>query len=217
MMATNFTSILQDSLCGKSSFTKADLVKALSNYSDNPKTIAWRIHDLKEKGIIHNVGSKTLYKSIHDRFPYANFCITETKWFNEFMRHQVFKSYRVIEIEKEVTSILFNNLKETGEEAFLNPDAQMYNTYISAVENPVIVKPLITESPLQLAEQIRVPTIEKMLVDLISDKELYSAQETEVDGIFKAATEKYHINSNKLMRYAGRRNKENKLHNYYQF
>lgn len=231
----NFTDTLQDNLQGKSSFTKEDLVKALSGYNDNPKTIAWRIHDLKEKGIIQNIGrgiytwntktqyvpdisekSKILHKNIHDRLPYASICITETKWFNEFMRHQVFKSYWVVETEKEVTGVLFNNLKEIGEDAFLNPDAQIYSTYISMVENPVIVKPLITEAPLQLVEQIHVPTIEKMLVDLISDKETYSAQGTEADNIFKTATEKYNVNSNKLMRYARRRNKENDLHTYYQ-
>lgn len=231
----NFTTILQDNLQGRFIFTKEELVKALSGYNDNPKTITWRIHDLKEKGIIQNIGrgiytwntktqyvpdiserSKILYKNIHDRLPYANICITETKWFNEFMRHQVFNSYLIVETEKEVTGVLFNNLKEIGEDAFLNPDAQIYSTYISTVENPVIVKPLITESPLQLVEQIYVPTLEKMLVDLISDKETYSAQETEADGIFRTATEKYNMNSSRLMRYARRRNKKNDLHTYYQ-
>jgi len=35
--------------------------------------------------------------------------------------------------------------------------------------------------------QIHVPALEKMLVDMISDKETYRAQETEAAGIFKAA------------------------------
>ena len=235
-MILDFTAILQDKLAGKFSFTKGDLAKALSAYIDNPKTIAWRIHDLKQKGIIHNIQrgvykwgnkakyipeiqekSKMLYKDIQNDLPYTTICMTETRWFNEFMLHQVFQNYIVIEAEKEATSVIFNKLKEAGENAFLNPDAQIVETYISTTENPLIVKPLISESPLQLVEQVYVPTLEKMLVDMISDKEIYGAQETEAARIFKTATEKYNINGNKLMRYARRRNKVNELNTYYHF
>jgi hypothetical protein len=233
-MAFNFTSILQNELTGKSSFTKDDLVKVLSAYIDNPKTIAWRIHDLKEKGIIHNIQRgvyswsgktqyvpeisekiKTIQRRIQQQLPYTNFCIAETRWLNEFMRHQVFKSYLVIEIEKEATAKIYNSLKDGGENAFLTPDAFVFETYISITENALIVKPLISESPLQLVEQVQVPTLEKMLVDIISDKEIYNAQETEAADIFKMAAEKYNINERKLMRYARRRNKATEINNYY--
>jgi len=235
-MPLNYTELLRSKLAGKSSFTKHDLEKALSGYINNPKTIAWRIHDLKQKGLIHNIQrgiytwgdkkaytpdiserSKLLYNSIREQLPYTTICITETKWFNEFMLHQVFQNYLVIEVEKGAASAIFSKLKEAGENAFLNPDAQIYETYVSITENPLIVKSLISESPLQMVEQINVPTLEKLLVDIISDKETYSAQETETAGIFKTAAEKYNINSTKMLRYARRRNKVNEINNYHQF
>jgi hypothetical protein len=162
-----------------------------------------------------SVRCQKLYASIHEQLPYVTMCMTETKWFNEFMRHQVFQNYLVIDTDKEAMHAVFNKLRELGEEAFLNPDAQVYETYISITENSLIVKPLISESPLQLVDKINVPTIEKLLVDIISDKETYSAQETEATHIFNTAVEKYSINGTKMLRYARRRNKINEVKNHY--
>jgi hypothetical protein len=235
-MSVNYTQILYNKLANKSRFTKQELESALAPYIENPTTRACCIHDLKQKGVIHNIRQglyawehkkkyiphisercKTLYTSIRKQLPYTTICMAETKWLNEFMRHQVFQNYLVIEIEREAMDTVFNKLRESGELAYLNPDAQVYKTYISITENPLIVKPLISESPLQLVDQINMPTLEKLLVDIISDKQTFSTQETEAINIFKTAIEKYSINGNKMLRYASRRNKVNEVENYYQY
>jgi hypothetical protein len=48
-------------------------------------------------------------------------------------------------------------------------------------------------------------------VDIIIDKELFAAQQGELDFIFKSAFDKYDINKAKMKRYAIRRNKESEL------
>ena len=49
------------------------------------------------------------------------------------------------------------------------------DNYVSTTENPIIVKTLITEAPLKKLVGITTITIEKLLVDLFCDKELFFA------------------------------------------
>lgn len=234
-MKIDLINTIQSEFKNKPSFTKEELVNILTNFFKNEKTITWRIHDLKAKGIINHLQrgvyslggkkqyipdvsekAKAIYNTIIKELPYTNFCISETRWFNEFMQHQVFKTYLIIEVEKDAATIIFNKLSAAGEKVFLNPDAQVFENYISSTENPVIIKSLISESPIQEIEKIKIATLEKMLVDMICDTEIYTAQEGEINNIFKGAIEKYNINLKKMLRYARRRNKANEINTYYQ-
>ncbi|MBN2682208.1 MAG: hypothetical protein JXR58_06840, partial [Bacteroidales bacterium] len=89
-----------------------------------------------------------LWKMITEKFPYGLFCIWSTKLFNEFMVHQSSNFYTIIESEKENAEFVFNFLKENKYEAFLNPSEEVTNLYTIFSENTVIIKNLITESPL---------------------------------------------------------------------
>ncbi len=228
-MTTDFTHIIRKELKNRLNFTTRDLEKLLKRYLPNTaseNTIGWKIHDLKVKGIIRhlergvyalekkkdyspqvNAEMKRLYSSIRQQLPYTDLCLTDTSWFNEFMLHQVFKNYLVIEVEKEAAPVVFNRLMESGKKVFLNPDREIFQHYIHNTEDALIVKPLISESPVIEQEDIKVASLEKMLVDCLADRELYSAQSQEIDDIFKNAMEKYNIHTSKLKRYAGRRNK----------
>lgn len=216
-------------------FNTAELKKLLSTYlykdiHINNSTLTWRIHDLKEKGFIQHAGrgmytlpDKKAYRpeitntvinifhSIKYEFPYIDLCIEDTRWYNEFMVHQTFKNAIVAEVEKDAVDAVFNSLTKTLKDVFKNPDSFIFETYISKAENPVIVKSLISESPVQEQNDIKVASLEKMLVDLLSDDELYSAQSTEIPNIFKNTMDKYVINISKLKRYARRRNRLDKI------
>jgi hypothetical protein len=54
-------------------------------------------------------------------------------------------------------------------------------------------------------------TIEKLLVDCLSDIHLFAAQQDELEYIYTNAFSKYNININKLKRYARRRNQLKKV------
>ena len=47
-----------------------------------------------------------IFNKVMKKFPYAEVCIWNTKWLNEFMRHQPFKFYIVIEVEKDVAEYM---------------------------------------------------------------------------------------------------------------
>ncbi|MDR1884017.1 MAG: hypothetical protein LBR26_14735, partial [Prevotella sp.] len=62
--------------------------------------------------------------------------------------------------------------------------------------------------PIRKVGNIPMSTLEKMLVDLATDKEFISFQGNEIYTIFGTAFEKYTVNQNTLLRYASRKHKK---------
>ena len=84
---------------------------------------------------------------------------------------------------------------------------------LSELDNTIIVRPLISDSPIQKNENTYVAALEKMLVDLYADKEFISFQGNEIYHIYQNAFDKYTINQQTMLRYAGRKNKRKKIEN----
>lgn len=174
------------------------------------------VYALKEKKVYSPVidnNLKQLFKKIKKSYPFAEFCIWNTKWLNEFMRHQPFKFYTILELDKDVTESVFYALKEQGKHVFIDPNAETFNLYINNSEDVIILKHLISEAPLQESEKITVPTLEKLLVDMTIDTKVYAAQQGEIQSIYVNAFDKYEVNKKKMNRYAYRRNKEIEIEN----
>lgn len=190
-----------------------------------------RIYRLRKMGVLQQIGrgvyrigeqvifiptitptTKRIFTAIHKQFPYVNKSIWHTSTLNEFMLHQPFKFNLIIEVEKDAVESVFHYVKEKFNNVYLNPNAEIYQNYISGKTDSVIVKSMITESPVQKIYNVTTPTIEKILVDIYSDKIIYSAfQGNEMNNIFKRAVNKYTVNSSTLLRYALRRGKREEI------
>ena len=114
-------------------------------------------------------------------------------------------------VEKDAAESVFNTMTDFSKKVFLNPTEEIFNRYISNFNEAIIIKPLITEAPLLEQEVITLASFEKLLVDCIADKDLFAAQQDELEFIYKTAFSKYNINVNKLKRYARRRSQLEKL------
>tara|TARA_R100000306_G_scaffold61936_2_gene66247 strand:+ start:1592 stop:2314 length:723 start_codon:yes stop_codon:yes gene_type:complete len=177
----------------------------------NPSRGLYSLSDKKEFSPEVGVKLTRLYNSIKKEYPFIEVCIWNTKWLNEFMRHQIFRSYVVIEVDKEASESVFYTLKDKGKQVFLEPDAETYNLYVNNSEDVIILRPLISEAPLSYSDTITVPTLEKLLVDMTIDTELYGPQRAELESIYENAFQKYQVNKNKMNRYALRRNREQEV------
>lgn len=82
---------------------------------------------------------------------------------------------------------------------------------IELLHDFILVKPMISEAPLTLQEGVPSPTIEKMLVDTISDKEYVEEVDTLKNKVFQKAFEQYDINESRLLRYASRKGKKDEV------
>lgn len=212
--------------------SKKELVISIKNnfptWSDN--TINMYLSKLKKEGIINapsrgiyemesntpfqpNISNslKRIFNKVKREFPYINFCIWDTVWLNDFMRHQPFKHYVVIEVEKDASESVFTFLTEINKNVYFNPDEEIFDRYIHNQDEVLIVKNMVSESPLIEKDKISIPALEKLLVDMLIDISLFSAQQNEKEFIMRSVMEKYALNELKMRRYAVRRNREREI------
>jgi len=183
---------------------------------------------LVEKGIIQRIGrgkyklgqqkiftpiisneNELLFSKLKEEFPYLNISIWSTKWLTPWMLHIPNKNKTIIEVEKGTEENVFYFLKDFNENIFLNPSDNILEKYAVANENIIIIKNLITDAPLQKIKETQTSSIEKILVDLIVDVEIFSEyQGADLENIIENAFEYNTINTDKMLRYASRRRKK---------
>lgn len=210
-----------------------DLIQFYHGYEKDIRraTVDWRIYELKKENVLHRIArgvyslsransyipeitrsQKLLFSSIKKQFPFVELCIWNTKWLNEFMLHQPGRFYTIIEIERDVMESVFYELKEQGKDVYLDPSEDVMDKYIVRKKDPIIITNLTTEAPLQTINKVSTATLEKMLVDIVSNEILFAAQQgAELKRIYNSAIEKYTISNTKLLRYAGRRNRKSAI------
>lgn len=224
-----------DEFKGREFFTREDLFEFYRSFEPSLKegTFGWRIYDLKEKKIIrplkrglYVISHKPEYKpaishelillakKVTDKFENIEHCLWETEWLHEFSEQQASRKVILIEIEKDFTESLYYKLRDTSNnELYLNPDNNTIEFYIAESTAPVVIKKLITRSPVARRTEKRVtfntPLLEKILVDLFAEEKLfYYLQGSELIHIYENAIRNYAINFTKLFSYAKRRDKE---------
>ena len=222
----------------KEAFTREELFHFYRYFEPELKegTFGWRIYDLKNRNIIkplkrglYVISNKSKYKpdippnllkiakQLSEKFDEVKHCVWDTIWLNEFLQHQTSKSTLFIEVEKGFEESVFYTLKDNlHREVFLNPDEKAIDFYIAGSNQPVIVKKLITRSPLMKRTERKVkfytPTLEKILVDLFAEERLfYYLQGGELIHIYENALSHYTINFTKLFSYAKRREREHEI------
>jgi hypothetical protein len=141
---------------------------------------------------------KGIYGLIQEEKPLLECCVWRTSIINEFTLHQAGRFAQMVEIERDGLEPVFDLLRDHYPNVYQN--------------DAIVIIPLTSESPTQRIEGVRTTTIEKLLVDLISDVKLYeSFQGAELAYIIKEAFRKYPINKDKMLRYARRRRKGNNV------
>ena len=190
-------------------------------------TINWRIYKLVQLGLLQRIG-KGLYQLgkatifvpsingkmqkiemfLQKRFPFVQYCQWDLSRINSFAHHLINFNVSFVDVEKDAVDSAYYALKEQFPKVMA-----VQNLYdgLSEFNNYIIVRPLITEAPVQKTGKIHTATLEKMLVDLAVDKEFMPFQGSEMYAIFESAMEQYTINQNTLLRYAARKNKKEEI------
>jgi len=218
---------------GDKPFTNDDLYHFYQKYDPdlNKNTFRWRVYALKNDGVIYTLKRgvyatnrkkvvepavskklKKLFSNVQTQFPYIDMCIWETSWLNNLMVHQAFSNNIVLEIDKDAAPAVFAFLQESHKDVYLNPGKYEVDTYITAGQSNIIIKNLTVTSPLINIQNITIPTIEKIMVDLFADAELFIAyQGAELQNIFQELFRFYNVNRSTLKQYAHKRHIRDKL------
>lgn len=222
-------------------FSREELYSFFKDFEPDLKegTLGWRIYDLKKRNIIksvrrgwYSISYKQVYKPevssellklskvITEHFKDLKYCIWETSWLNEFLQHQTSKRIILVEIEKGFEQDLYFQVKDNfRHEVYLNPHGKEIDLYITESQKPIVIKKLITRSPVSKQtvnkNKIITPQFEKILVDIFADEKLfYFYHGSELTHLFENAIKRYSINYTRLFSYAKRRDKEEGLKAY---
>ena len=213
-------------LGGKKIFDVSDVCQFFSKLEPDisHSTVDWRIYTLVQKGIMKRVGrgryclgKANLFQPelspqmievaryIRKEFPYTNFCVWELALVNHFSHHLVNFNILFVDVERDATDAVYYKLKE--KERLIVHIRKTYDT-ISDLAGNICIRPLVTGAPAREWEQTPVASLEKILVDLATDKEFFPFQGNVLFSIYESAFDRYTINENTLLRYASRKGKK---------
>ncbi len=148
---------------------------------------------------------------IKKQFPFANYCIWDSSAIMTYMLHIPNIKSIYVDVEREVAESVFNLLNSANaKRVYLMPTLTDIERYISGKE-AIIIRILISESPLQVIEGINTPAIEKILVDIVDDVEFSFLKGSEIHYVYDTIFERHNINKNKLLRYATRRGRKQEV------
>lgn len=225
---------LKNTFADKSRFTTAELAEFFKKERTQIsfKAIHWKIHTLKENGVILSLGrgiyqwkkgdqeqnkiefagslstpQRSLFSKIHAEFPLIQTCVWSVRWVHEFMTHVPSVNWTFVEVDKDVSESVFMFLRQTRHDVYLNPDRAEMEHYLAHDRKAIIVKDLISQAPLTHSNGVPCAVLEKMIVDLCVDKDVFDIyQGSELKNILKEGFGKYRMNLSRLKRYATRRN-----------
>lgn len=154
---------------------------------------------------------KAIDNMLKDKFPFVQYCIWSGTDIAQFMHHVPNLPYIYIDIESVATESVFNLLSaEMKERIFLKPTSEIVERYMVGNES-IIIRPLISEAPLQMTNNCRTPTMEKILVDVIGNVEFDFMAGNELYHFYQNVFDHIEINTKKLLRYANRRGRKEKI------
>lgn len=191
--------------------------------------VNWRINSLVKTGAIQRIGRGTyklgssrtyspqismkmfkLNNLMKSNFPYLGYIIWHISETNFLLQHLINKDVSYVEVEREAVDAVFERLREKFKYVFKGKS----NEELYFGESVIVVRTLVTGSPTQFVRNVPTTTIEKLLVDLFSDKEFEFLRGNELTHIFNNAFSKYTVNLDRLHRYASRKGKRTVIADY---
>lgn len=206
--------------------------------SENPEmkvpTLRWHLFELRRKGQISRVARglyslrvlkpfqpdisnalKRIFNELKRELPYAEHCVWSTSWLDALIVHQPASRMIVVESEKAAVPTAFEILSGHGRASFIEPTKKEVEFYLLSAGESVVVRPLALRAPIAHIEGVNVPRIEKILVDVFIDHELFKAfQGTTLEELFRNALSEFQVDLTTLGSYAARRGRRKALREF---
>ena len=157
--------------------------------------------------------AKALTKQLTEQFSQMRFVIFESVLLNEFLNHQIAQNTIYLQIEKDISSYIFDTLQEEyAGNVLYKPGEKDFDRYWT--RDCIVVLALISQAPLSQEKPHEI-TIEKMLVDIIAEKSMSAIfSPSEIPFIYENVMKSYQVDIRKMNRYAGRRGKASLIKEY---
>lgn len=144
--------------------------------------------------------------ALKERYPLVDFCIWDSFCVVPLMLHVPNVNITVVDVERDMESTFFDALKEMFQKHIVlpHPTKEEFFTYGDGRDS-IATHPLYSESPLDSFGGLRVPAVEKVLVDIAVNPEFDYLQGSEVYTVWERAFHSYALSRSAILRYARRR------------
>ena len=226
-----------DNLKGDRTYTRNDLIEIFRKENEelNDSTFRWMLYNMQLAKRLFRVGYdeyttserhflpeyRPIYtedvlrieKFLKEKYPELSFVMFESVVLNEFLNHQIAQNTIYVQVEKDLSTYIFDLLKqELGGMVLYKPNRAEFSRYWT--RGCVVVLELISQAPLSSSQPHEI-TIEKLLVDIIADKSIEATYSpSELPEIIRNIRENYRVDVKKMNRYAGRRGKAKIIEEY---
>ena len=210
----------------RDTFRSCDLLSAAGKAGFPNTSVNWFLHKLTSERKLSRIGRGiysgtfrqefknepdepliNLARQILDQYPGVRACFYHGTILSPLLHHLSYNALTYIEVQRDLTEILFHRLQDAGEKVYLKPSREVMQNYIDISQSGIIIKPLISGSPVTIESGIPMPTLEKIIVDTLCDEDFNYLQGGEWEYIVENSFSLFTINSSRLFRYAGRRGK----------
>ena len=180
------------------------------------QTVFSRIRALERKGLIYesgrgrySLGAKPVYKAkvsprmlelnklLVGEFVGASLCISTLD-----------ESNIIVETDRKETLRMLVFLRTRYPAVYSLREAVLHK---ESLKDAIVVKALVSDAPLVVSDGMSASSLEKILVDIVADKEFFRMSDDALKKEYQRALEVYPINKNRLLRYAGRRGVTDKV------
>lgn len=145
----------------------------------------------------------TLSKFLRREFPYTKFIIWNTKQLQSLYHHLQQHHITFIEVEKEAVLSFYEKISIKYRNTTIEQQTKEYFNSINIVKDPVIVRKLLSRSPVKKYS----PELEKILIDMYIDIERYKyISFSDYWELWRALLSDYRISIGHFYNYSKRRN-----------
>lgn len=211
---------------GREVIRAAELLSAGGNVGFTETSVNWTLRKRVEEGNLFRIGrgvysteGRQMFKEAPDNdlvqramevreyYPSVKACFYKGTMLSPPLHHLAYNALTYIEVERDLMAILFHRLQDAGEKVYLKPSREVMQNYVDLSQPGIIIKPLISGSPLTKESGVPMPTLEKLLVDTLCDEDFGYLQGGEWQYMIENAFSLFTVNQSRLLRYAGRRGK----------
>ncbi len=169
--------------------------------------------DLPEYSPLYSNKAQKVICTLEKEYPELQFVVFESVLLNEFLNHQIAQNTIYVQVEKDLSSYIFDVLRERiGGVVLYKPNKVEYERYWA--KDCIVVLELISQAPLS-PQSPHDMTAEKLLVDIVAEKSIAASfSPSEITYVFESVLNHYQVDRRRVNRYAGRRGKTPAIQQY---
>ncbi|MBI9008530.1 MAG: hypothetical protein JEZ05_00740 [Tenericutes bacterium] len=138
--------------------------------------------------------------------------VWDTRIVNKYIKHTISKNSIIVEVDKYRIDDVFNYIKKNfSKKYYVTKTRQLDSDHIIYESNIIYIKQLVKRAPInkKITEKeyfVTVPKIEKILVDVVVDNEIFNFyDESTLKELYRNINDKYNVNLVTLLYYAKNR------------